>query len=236
MLHYAECDTTSWESQLSAFQQALRALGGRIDSVFPIAGISERKWLPLPSEIKAMKAGEFAKPDLSVIDIDLTGVLYTVALAVQQFQRQEPVDWPGEHQLRGKIGLVASICGFYAVASNPIYTAAKHAVVGLTRTYGNLLKREGITVNAVAPNVVRTGISTGAFYDKMEAEGLLTPMEGLMSAFDEILQNEKSALVYECGPNGGWKIREGTQYLDKESGKCCEMISVRSMALHRDMA
>ncbi|CAA9963352.1 FabG Dehydrogenase [Pyrenophora teres f. maculata] len=232
VLHYSECDTTSWEFQLSSFQQALKALGGRIDCVFPIAGISERKWLPLPSETNAMKPDEFAKPNLSVIDVDLTAVLYTVSLAVQQFRRQEPVAWTGKHQFRGKIGLVASICGFYCIPSVPIYTAAKHAIVGLTRSYGVLLKEEGITVNAVAPNVVRTAISSGAFYDKLEAEGVLTPMQGLMSAFDEILQSDCSALVYECGPKVGWSLREGAQYLDEESGKACDMIAQRSMALH----
>lgn len=179
-----------------------------------------------------MKADEFAKPDLSVIDVDLTGVLYTLALAIQQFRRQEPVAWSANRQFRGKIGLVASICGFYCVPSVPIYTSAKHAVIGLTRSYGVLLKAEGITINAVAPNVVRTGISSDAFYDKLEGEGLLTPMEGLMSAFDEMLQNDTSALVYECGPKGGWNLREGAQYLDEESRKCCELISQRAMALH----
>lgn len=234
MLHYSNCDTASWESQLSAFQQALKALSGRIDCVFPIAGINEKKWLPFPSETNAMKAEEFAKPDLSVIDVDLTGVLYTLALAIQQFRRQEPVVWTAKHRFRGKIGLVASICGFYCIPSVPIYTAAKHAVIGLTRSYGALLKDEGITVNAVAPNVVRTGISSDAFYDKLEGEGLLTPMEGLMSAFDEVLQNNTSAQVYECGPKGGWNIREGAQYLDEQSGRCCELILQRAIALHHE--
>ena len=34
-------------------------------------------------------ATEFVKPMLSVIDVDLTGVVYTVSLAVQQMRRQE---------------------------------------------------------------------------------------------------------------------------------------------------
>ena len=80
--------------------------------------------------------------------------------------------------------------------------------------------------------MVRTAISSGAFYDKLEAEGVLTPMDGLMSAFDEILQGDGSALVYECGPKGGWSLREGAQYLDEESGRACDMIAQRSMMLH----
>jgi len=214
---------------------ALKALDGRVSCIFPIAGIGEKKWLPFPSESNDVPAHLFTRPDLSVLDVDLTGVLYTVALAVQHFRRQNSVVWENsfvEHSMRGKIGLVASVCGFYCVPSLPIYTAAKHALVGLTRSYGVLLKEEGITVNAVAPNVVRTGISEDAFYDAMEEEGLLTPMDGLMKAFDDMLEGDKSGLVYECGTKGDWTVREIATYLDEESGRCCALLQERANKLH----
>lgn len=77
-------DAADWDSQLAAFQKALAEFG-RIDYVFAIAGIGERKWIPNNPETL-----DFAKPDLSVLDIDLTGVLYTAALAIQQMRRQQP--------------------------------------------------------------------------------------------------------------------------------------------------
>lgn len=210
--------------------------------MFPIAGIGERKWLPFPSESREMAADQFEKPDLGVVDVDLTGVLYTVALAVQQFRRQDAVAWGSEGQdggddrgqkrFRGKIGLVASVCGFYCVPSLPVYTAAKHALVGLTRSYGVLLQGEGITVNAVAPNVVRTGISDSRFYDMLEGEGLLTPMEGLMEAFDEMMKSGVSGKVFECGPKGGWKMKDGTGYEDAKSEKVCALLLERARKLH----
>lgn len=211
---------------------ALKLLGGKIDFVAPIAGIGERKWLPFPSETQSMKEGEFMKPDLGTVDVDLTGVLYTIALAVQQFRRQVAEDWSMGCKSRGKIGLVASVCGFYCVPSLPVYTAAKHALIGLTRSYGVLLRDEDIAINAVAPNVVRTSISSDTFYDRMEEQGLLTPMEGLMDAFDDMLGSNKSGLVYECGPKGGWVNREGVEYVDKESEKCCELLWERANVLH----
>jgi NAD(P)-dependent dehydrogenase (short-subunit alcohol dehydrogenase family) len=235
VVEYCACDTASWESQLSAFQTALRALDGRISCIFPIAGIGEKKWLPFGFESTDAPVDSFTKPDLSVIDVDVSGVLYTVALAVQHFRRQDAVAWgtsSGEPLMRGAVGLVASVCGFYCVPSLPIYTAAKHALIGLTRSYGVLLREEGITINAVAPNVVRTGISEDAFYDAMEKEGLLTPMDGLMRAFDDMLQGGKSGLVYECGPKGDWAIREGATYLDDESGRCCVLLEERAKRLH----
>jgi len=78
-----ECNVADWDSQRQAFEQAIKAFG-RIDHVYPIAGIGEKKFMPNdPSN------PEFVKPMLSVIDIDLTGVIYTASLAVQQMRRQE---------------------------------------------------------------------------------------------------------------------------------------------------
>ncbi|KAL1796652.1 hypothetical protein ACET3X_005192 [Alternaria dauci] len=236
VVYYGTCDTSNWESQLAVFQTALKDLGGRITCVFPIAGIGEKKWLPYPYESSKEPADSFTKPDLSVIDVDLTGVLYTIALAGQHFRRQDRGVWGHRVSeepclLRGTIGLAASVCGFYCVPSLPIYTAAKHALIGLTRSYGALLWEEGIAVNAVAPNAVRTGIGVEDFYKILEKEGLLTSMDVLMEAFDVMLDSAKSAVVYECGVNG-WAIREGAEYLDEESKRCCGLLKERAKKLH----
>jgi NAD(P)-dependent dehydrogenase (short-subunit alcohol dehydrogenase family) len=225
------CDTSSWDSQVAAFRRAIywRASGGgRIDFVAPIAGIGERPWIPFREESLRSKAQEFTKPDLTILDVDLTGVLYTVALALQHFRRQTRT----EDGLLGRIGLVASVCGLYCVPSLPIYTAAKHALVGLTRSYGKLLVEEGITLNAIAPNVVQTSISSPVFYEKLAKENLLTPMDGLLDAFKTVLDSNCSGEVFECGPAGGWTKREAIEYLDKESEEVCKLLNVRARTLH----
>lgn len=229
-----QCDTSSWDSQVAAFQTAINwrsSGGGRIDFVAPIAGIGERQWLPFPEVTSGENPHTFAKPDLSVIDVDLTGVLYTVAIAVQHFRRQTNI----ESGLLGRIGLVASVCGIYCVPSLPIYTAAKHALVGLTRSYGKLLVEEGITVNAIAPNVVQTRISAPQFYDRLARKNLLTPMDGLMRAFQTILDTTCSGEVFECGPAGDWTNREATAYLDEESGEICRLLDERARCLHYNL-
>lgn len=230
-LRSVHCDASSWDSQVAAFRRAVywrSSGGGRIDFVAPIAGIGERQWLPFPEDSAAAKAQDFTKPDLTILDVDLTGVLYTVALAVQHFRRQTHA----EGGLLGRIGLVASVCGLYCVPSLPIYTAAKHALVGLTRSYGKLLVDEGITVNAIAPNVVQTSISSPVFYEKLAKENLLTPMDGLMEAFKTMLDSKCSGEVFECGPAGGWTKREATEYLDKGSEEVCDLLSIRARGLH----
>jgi NAD(P)-dependent dehydrogenase (short-subunit alcohol dehydrogenase family) len=89
----AEVDVAEWESQLRAFETALGLLSGRIDYVFPIAGIGERRSFPNKPHSK-----EFEKPDISVIEVDEIGVIYTVSLAVQHFRRLEK----NKHGVKGR--------------------------------------------------------------------------------------------------------------------------------------
>ncbi|KIW48655.1 hypothetical protein, variant [Exophiala oligosperma] len=222
----AHVDVADWNSQAKAFSQAVADFG-RIDYVYPIAGVGERA-----SIINNPSQTGFEMPDLSVIDIDLTGVLYTVSLAIQQFRKQQP----GKNGFRGKIGCVASICGLYAVPTVPIYTTAKHGVVGLTRSYGHYLPEEKITMNAVCPNVVRTNISTSAFYDTLDKEGVLAPIEGVVDVFEKLLgDSPTSGECFEVGPNyktQGAVPRKAPEFLDKESKRVCELIEKRSHKLH----
>jgi len=216
-------DVGDWNSQAKAFGQAVHAFG-RIDYVYPIAGVGERVWTPnIPD------GSGFEKPDLTIIDLDLTGVLYTVSLAVQQFRRQEV-----KGGFRGKIGCVASVCGFYCVPTLPIYTAAKHGVNGFVRSFGKYLPEEQITMNAVSPNVIRTNISDQRFYESLEEKKLLTPMKGLIDAFETLLgDNDTSGEIFEIPPNGKYNIRKAPEYLDAESEEVCKLLYHRARPLQQ---
>ncbi|KAK3706310.1 hypothetical protein LTR37_012825 [Vermiconidia calcicola] len=234
-----QCNVNDWESQLTAFEHAIDILGGRIDYVFPIAGIGERK--AIQNDPKATK---FEKPDLTVIDVDLNGVLYTAFLAVQQMRRQGK----DEGGFRGKsecldaslvaradcdeVAVTASVCGFYCVPTVPVYTAAKHGVVGFVRSYGKYLPEEGISMNAVCPNVVRTKISTDQFYDKVEADKLLTPMQGVVDAFEKCVDSDISGECLEIDPTGGVTPKAPAPHLNDETTRILDMIGQRSHRLH----
>lgn len=87
-----QIDVVDWESQKKGFETGIEAFG-RIDYVFPVAGITERPWIPFEPSPEG-----FVKPNLDVIDVNATGALYTCALAVQHFQRQKP----NKYGFRGK--------------------------------------------------------------------------------------------------------------------------------------
>lgn len=104
-------------------------------------------------------------------------------------------------------------------------------VTGFTRSYGKYLPTENITLNAVCPNVVRTHISTDVFYDKLEPMGLLTPVQGVIDAFESFLDSDVSGECMEVGPKGGFTAKAPTEYLDEESKRVMDMIHERSLPL-----
>lgn len=87
-------EAADWESQRLAFIAAVKQFG-RIDYVFPVAGITEKRSFPNRPHSSPL---EFEKPDLEVLDVNLNGVVLTISLAVQQFRRQQ-LD---KHGLRGQ--------------------------------------------------------------------------------------------------------------------------------------
>jgi len=59
----------------------------------------------------------------------------------------------------GRIVNIASTEGLGATPETSPYTAAKHGVIGLTRSMAVELGREGITVNCICPGAIRTGMT-----------------------------------------------------------------------------
>lgn len=86
-----------------------------------------------------------------VVDVNLTGVWNTVRVAIPAMI---------ERGRGGAIVLTSSTGGVIGVATNEpgllAYTAAKHGVIGLMRSWANYLAPHNIRVNSVAPTAVRT--------------------------------------------------------------------------------
>ncbi|MEB3366431.1 SDR family NAD(P)-dependent oxidoreductase [Saccharopolyspora mangrovi] len=82
-----------------------------------------------------------------VVEINLTSVLVCLKYELaQMLGRGGP----------GSIVNIGSIRSFRAGAGSPAYTAAKHAIIGLTRTAALECSGTGVRVNAVCPGAIDT--------------------------------------------------------------------------------
>ena len=110
-------------------------------------------------------------------------------------------------------------------------------MVGLVRTYGTILPGEHITLNAICPHVVRTGISkhTPWFYDDLEKRNLLVDISRVVDGFEEFLgDSSRSAECLEVGPKGSRSVKF-MDYMDEETRLGCEAATSRSVRLWKDV-
>jgi NAD(P)-dependent dehydrogenase (short-subunit alcohol dehydrogenase family) len=59
---------------------------------------------------------------------------------------------------RGRIVNIASVAGLVGAGGGPAYVASKHGVVGLTRVLAATHAAQGVTVNAICPGPIATGL------------------------------------------------------------------------------
>ena len=88
---------------------------------------------------------------MRVISVDLIAVIEGIRKAIPLLRKRGG----------GVIVSTASMAGLFGFAADPVYTAAKHGVVGITRALAGL-KDEGIRVNCVCPGVVKTPMVPGS--------------------------------------------------------------------------
>lgn len=133
------CDVRSPESVEHLMAEILRHFG-RIDVLVNNAGIG----------FVMKHSGDLSPAEWQwVIDVTLTGVF----LCTQQAAKHMI-----EHNIKGRIINVASQAAKSGFPHMAPYCAAKHGVLGLTRTQAIDYGTYGITVNAVCPNHVTTAL------------------------------------------------------------------------------
>lgn len=128
---FIRCDVTSEDDIASLVDAAVSAFG-RLDVMFNNAGI-----VGAVGPIDTTPAEEWK----ATLDILLNGVFYGVKHAARVMKPQGS----------GSIVSMSSTAGILGGLGPHTYTAAKHAVVGLTKSAGAELCRFGIRVNCISP-------------------------------------------------------------------------------------
>lgn len=152
---FQPCDVTS-EADCEALVAAAVAAFGRIDVMINNAGIGF-----LMKPLLETSGADWDR----VLDVNLKGAFLCSKAAARQYIAQGPA----EDGIAGRIINIASQAaksGFPHMAS---YTASKHGMIGLTRSNAVELGPHRITVNAVCPNHVTTGLGAAqnAYFSKL---------------------------------------------------------------------
>jgi 3-oxoacyl-[acyl-carrier protein] reductase len=128
------------DAALCAAFESIAGEYGRIDIVVNCAGIVG----PNARRVTEVEVDEFDE----VYAVNLRGSFLVTKYALRHMQERN----------YGRILLFASIAGKEGNAGMCAYSATKSGVIGLAKSAGKDFAETGITVNAIAPAVIRTGM------------------------------------------------------------------------------
>lgn len=162
--HFVQCDVGE-ETQVQALVADAVATFGRIDCAVNNAAVTP-DMLPI------------AEADMDVWDrvirIDLRAVMLCMKYQIRQLLAQGS---------GGAIVNVGSVSSVRPQPGNSAYVAAKHGVIGLTKTGSLEYAPHGIRVNAVLPGAIDTPMLRGALESTGNTEAEFAPALSLFGRF-----------------------------------------------------
>jgi len=187
----------SHEESMARIVSAAQSSMGSIDILVNNAGIIRRQ--PLL---------EFSEKNWDdVLQINLRALFFLSQAAAQVMVKQG---------CGGRIINVASMLSFQGGILVPSYTAAKSAVMGLTRALANELAPHNITANAIAPGYMATDNTAALQADLVRSKAILERIPANRWGTPEDLQgvavflaSDAAAYVngYTIAVDGGWLAR-----------------------------
>jgi 3-hydroxybutyrate dehydrogenase len=148
---YSAADMTR-PADIAGMVEDARKLLGKVDVLVNNAGIQH---------VEAIETFPMAKWD-AIIAIDLSSAFHAMRAVVPEMKARK---W-------GRIINIASAHGLVASPFKSAYVAAKHGVLGLTKTVALETAEHGITVNAICPGYVLTPLVEKQIPETAKARGL----------------------------------------------------------------
>ncbi|KAI5361420.1 Putative short-chain dehydrogenase/reductase SDR, NAD(P)-binding domain superfamily [Septoria linicola] len=178
-----KADVTNYDELASVFQTIYTSSSQpRVDFVFANAGVIESQ-----DFYKIQKTDPPPPPDLRSLDVDIKGLVITCYLAQHYFRRSV-------HKGQGASLVLTASCGaLYPSHYSPMYTAAKHGVLGFGRAISNKLYFEGIRVNIICPGIVETNL-TGEGGWAGFPPGLFTPAEQITKTVLQLVDGKEDVI------------------------------------------
>ncbi len=179
---FIRCDV-SCEAEVRRLIEETVATYGRLDCAFNNAGIEIEK-------CKLADGGEAVFD--AIMGVNVKGVWLCMKYQIAAMLAQGG----------GSIVNTASVAGLIAAPKQGIYSASKHAVIGLTKTAAVEYARKNIRVNAVCPAVIDTDMYRRASTDNPKHVALVVAAHpiGRIGTVEEIA----AAVLYLSGPSAGF--------------------------------
>ena len=168
------------EADVAAMVERTVSAFGRIDCAFNNAGVATRAVGPAGQRIHELSQASFD----TMLAVNLTGVFLCLKHEVAQMLTQG---------VGGAIVNTASIAGLIGLPTSAHYVAAKHGVVGLTKTAAMEYAQDGIRVNCVNPGYVKTPMTKETMETRFDEIMAKVPMRRL-----GIPEEIAEAVVWMC--------------------------------------
>ncbi len=179
------CDVTRADDVQAALKKTIDALG-RLDFAFNNAGVEPKKLVPTAD----VEEAEWDR----IVGVDLRGVFLCMKYEIPLMLAHGG----------GAIVNTSSGAGVIGIKNNAAYTAAKHGVIGLTRSAALEYAAKNVRINAVCPGYIDTPMIERFAGRSEEARAKVIAEEpiGRMGTPEEIA----GTVVWMCSAAAGFMV------------------------------
>jgi NAD(P)-dependent dehydrogenase (short-subunit alcohol dehydrogenase family) len=170
---YQACDVSDWNQQSALFEYVTKAIGAihllvcnaAVNPEIALLQTSDtEKHAQMASQVRYnyladeldgqnKSGGQFQQPSTSVFDVNVNSVVFGLKLGIHYMKKAGG----------GRIVVVGSAGSYVPVSSQPLYTASKHAVLGLARSTAQIseVTEAGVSISWIAPWLTLTPMVEG---------------------------------------------------------------------------